>query len=270
MLHERIYLDESDERIYFDTYIADERYAKRPAMLVIPGGGYRNVCTDREGEPIALAYFAKGFNCFVLNYGVGTEADVYPKQLVDASRAILEIRSNADKYCVDKDRIYAVGFSAGGHLAGSLGVLSDREEVLSALGIKAGDNRPNAVVLAYPVVTAYEPTHRGSFENLLRKPFDELSDTDRALTSLELNVKSDSAPAFIWHTATDAAVPIKGSLDLTRAYAEAGVPVSLRVYPYGPHGLALSNWVTDKNGGATQPIAEEWVDKSIEFLNTLK
>ena len=60
MLHERIYLNENDKRIYFDTYIADERYCRRPAMLVIPGGGYRTVCTDREGEPIALAYFAKG------------------------------------------------------------------------------------------------------------------------------------------------------------------------------------------------------------------
>lgn len=269
MLHERIYLNENDERIYFDTYIADERYIRRPAMLVIPGGGYRAVCTDREGEPIALAYFAKGFNCFVLNYGVGTEADVYPKQLTDASRAIIEIRRNAEKYCIDPDRVYAVGFSAGGHLAGSLGVLSDREEVLMTLGVKAGDNRPNAVVLAYPVVTAYEPTHRGSFEYLVGKPFDSLTESDRVLTSLELNVKKDSSPAFIWHTATDRSVPLKGSLDLTRAYAECGVPVSLRVYPYGPHGLALSNWVTDKNGGAVQLIAEEWVDKSIEFINSL-
>jgi len=270
MLHERIYLNENDKRIYFDTYIADERYCRRPAMLVIPGGGYRAVCTDREGEPIALAYFAKGFNCFVLNYGVETDADVYPKQLVDASRAILEIRRNAEKYCVDPNRVYAVGFSAGGHLAGSLGVLSDREEVLSSLGISAGENRPDAVVLAYPVVTAYEPTHKGSFQNLLRKPFDSLTEEDRSLTSLELNVKADSSPAFIWHTATDQAVPLKGSLDLTRAYAERGVPVSLRVYPYGPHGLALANWITDKNGGSLQPIAEEWVDRSVEFLNSLK
>lgn len=270
MIHERVYLNPSDHRIYVDTYIADDRHYARPAMLVIPGGGYKCVCSDREGEPIALAYFARGFNAFVLNYGTGTDCDVYPKQLIDASRAILHIRKNAEHYAVDKDKVYAVGFSAGGHLAGSLAILSDREEVLSALGIKAGDNRPDGVVLSYPVVTAYDPTHRGSFESLTRKAFDELTDSERENYSLERNVKSSSSPAFIWHTATDAAVPVRGSLYLTAAYAECGVPVTLRVYPYGPHGLALSNEITNSNGGADEPIATEWVDKSIEFLKSLK
>ncbi len=270
MLHERIFLNSSDERIYIDSYIADERSYLRPAMLVIPGGGYLNVCSDREGEPIALAYLARGFNCFVLNYGVRTLEDVYPKQLTDASRAILEIRRNSEKYCIDPKRVYVVGFSAGGHLAGSLGILHDREEVLSALNIKEGENRPDAVVLSYPVVTAYEPTHRGSFENLFRKSFDALTDEERGVSSLEANVKENSSPAFIWHTVTDACVPLKGTLDLARAYYEAGVNFTLRVYPYGIHGLALSNHITDKNGGATEPIAEEWLEKSIEFLNSLK
>ncbi len=269
MVHERIYLDPKDSRIYIDTYIADDRRYKRPAMLVFPGGGYRNVCSDREGEPIALAYLSKGFNCFVMNYGVQSEIDVYPKQLIDASRAILEIRRNAEKYCVDAKKVYAVGFSAGGHLAGSLGILHDREEVLSALNIKAGENRPDAVVLSYPVVTAYMPTHIGSFENLLLKPFDTLTEEDKKLTSLELNVTKDSSPAFIWHTATDACVPVKGTLDLAKAYVEAGVTFSLRIYPYGIHGLALANHLTDTSGEATEPIAEEWLEKSIEFLNSL-
>ncbi len=269
MLHERIYINKEDERIYIDTYIADERKDKRPAMLVIAGGGYRSVCSDREGEPIALAYLAKGYNAFVLNYGVQTEKDLYPKQLLDASRAILEIRRNAEKYSIDPNKVYAVGFSAGGHLAGSLGILHDREDVLSALNIEAGENRPDAIVLSYPVVTAYEPTHRGSFENLFGKPFDALTDSERALVSLEENVTKNSSPAFIWHTATDAVVPVKGTLDLAKAYFEAGVTFSLRIYPYGVHGLALANTLTDKSGEATEPIAEEWVEKSIEFLNTL-
>ena len=270
MIHERVYLNPDDHRIYIDTYIADTRHYARPAMLVIPGGGYKDVCTSREGEPIALAYLARGFNAFVLNYGTYTERDVYPKHLIDASRAILHIRKNAERYSIDEKKVYAVGFSAGGHLAGSLAVFSGREEVLSALGIKEGENRPDAVVLSYPVVSAYAPTHKGSFEKLLRKSFEEMTDEEREYYSLEKNVTESSSPAFIWHTATDAGVPIRGSLELTAAYVEHGVPVTLRVYPYGPHGLALANEITDTNGGAVEPIAQEWVDKSIEFLKSLK
>ena len=67
MLHKRIYLDPTDERVYIDTYVTDTNFKKKDAMLVIPGGGYAAVCTAREGEPIALAYVAKGYNaCFTV------------------------------------------------------------------------------------------------------------------------------------------------------------------------------------------------------------
>ena len=270
MIHERVYLNPEDHRIYIDTYIADDRHYARPAMLVLPGGAYKNVCASREGEPIALAYFAKGFNAFVLNYGTDTECDVYPKHLVDAARAILHIRKNAVQYSIDKNKVYAVGFSAGGHLAGSLAIFSGREEVLSALKVSVADIRPNAVVLSYPVVSACSNSHKGSFENLTRKPFDALSEEERDYYSLEKHVDESSSPAFIWHTATDAGVPAENSLALAAAYVRAKVALSLRIYPYGPHGLALSNEITDTNGGAIEPIAEEWVDKSIEFLKSLK
>ena len=88
MLHERIYLNADDARVYIDAYVS-ERNVIRDAMLVIPGGGYAMVCADREGEPIALDFFAKGYNCFVLNYRCGTEGDVYPKQIIDAGSAMI-------------------------------------------------------------------------------------------------------------------------------------------------------------------------------------
>ena len=92
MIHERIFLDGSDSRVYIDTYVSDVRNFVRDAMLVIPGGGYSNVCQEREGEPIALAYLSKGYNAFVLNYRVGEQGDAYPKQLIDAARAVLHIK----------------------------------------------------------------------------------------------------------------------------------------------------------------------------------
>ncbi len=269
MLHERIYLDPADDRVYIDTYVADNRTLLRDAMLVIPGGGYSNICTEREGEPTAVSFMAKGYNCFVLNYRV--DKVPYPAQLIDASRAILHIRENAEKYCIDKNRVFAVGFSAGGHLAGSLAVLHNDPEVLSTLGISEGDNRPDGVVLGYPVVSAMYPTHHGSFINLMGgKEFQEITGEEKENLSLEFHVTEKSAPAFIWHTAEDTVVPPFGSLTLASAYVKAGVPVTLRLYPYGRHGLSLSNKITaEGQEHLCQPIAEHWIDESVEFLNTL-
>ena len=119
MKHERIYLNPDDDRVFIDTYV--KNLGKNwPAMLVIPGGGYVAVCTEREGEPIALDFVAKGYNAFVLNYRVGKPGDVFPKQLLDAGAAMIYIREHADEFGIDPERVFSLGFSAGGHLVGCL------------------------------------------------------------------------------------------------------------------------------------------------------
>ena len=276
MLHERVYLDPSDKRVYIDTYVANDRSVRKDAILVIPGGGYHNVCTAREGEPIALAYLARVINAFVLQYRVSdyreaTDEDGYPAQLIDASRAILHIKQNAQKYNIDPARVFAVGFSAGGHLAGSLAVLHSDPDVLAALGCEKGGNRPCAAVLAYPVVTAMMNTHEGSFSHLMRMPFAEISEADRRRLSLEENVADDSAPLFIWHTSEDKVVPPIGSLMLAAKYTERGLPVTLHLYPYGGHGTCLANEVTAcGNAACIQPLADGWLDASVAWLKTIK
>lgn len=268
MLYERIYLDPQDDRVYIDAYVADHRTSVRDAMLVIPGGGYRNVCTDREGEPIALGFMAEGMNCFVLNYRVGREGDVYSAQLIDASRAIVHIRANAEKYNINPNRVFAVGFSAGGHLAGSLALLSSDSQVLDALGIKEGENTPDGVVLSYPVVNP--ATHEISFVNLTGKPVDMLSAEESEKLSLENHVGKASPPAFIWHTAEDTVVDPAGSLSLAAAYVKAGARVAFKLYPYGPHGLALANSVTaDGNDRLIQPLAQGWISDARKFFDTI-
>lgn len=267
MLNERIYL--SDDKIaYIDTYvIKDERLTPRDAMLVIPGGGYGGVCLDREGECIALAYLAKGINCFVLNYHVGITNN-YPTHLLDASRAIAHIKENAEKYHINPDRLFAVGFSAGGHLCGTLATKYRVAEEI--LGKAEGYLRPHAVVLAYPVVTAMHPTHKASYMNLTGTNFDEISEEIRALHSHELHVDKDSAPAFIWHTATDVCVPPIGSLRLAEAYIDAGVRVELHLYPEGPHGMALCTEMTSLGQDAyMSKVASAWIDASLEFIKSV-
>ncbi len=269
MLSERIYLSD-DKRAYLDAYVSEFRNARRDAMLVIPGGGYHVVCADREGELVALAYAARGYNAFVLNYRVAEEGDVYPTQLLDACRAVLHIKANADKYFINPDRIFAVGFSAGGHLAGSLALLYGDKLVLDTLGVSADDLKIKGVVLSYPVVTAMTDTHRGSFEYLTGMPFDKIPEELRRKYSLEENVDENSPPAFIWHTAKDKTVPVIGSLRLAEKYVEKGVPVTIHVYPYGCHGISLATAYANYEARVAEPLAQRWLEDSIDFLNTIK
>lgn len=270
MLHERIFLDPTDDRVFIDTYVANDKSFKRDAMIVIPGG-YGAVCTQREGEPVALAYVAHGYNAFVLNYRVGRRGDVFPKQLVDAGCAIMYVRENAERFGINPSRVFTVGFSAGGHLSGSCAIMYNAPEVKKALGITGEENKPTASILAYPVVTAnVEQTHKPSFKNLLGKPFEEISDEEKKRFSLETAVCPDSAPMFLWHTREDTLVPLDGTLLLIQAAKNAGVNVTAHIYPYGPHGLALSTKITECGKAAwVQPLAQRWVSDSVEWINTL-
>ena len=269
MLTERIFLSD-DKRAYLDTYVSEFRNARRDAMLVIPGGGYRAVCSDREGELVALAYASRGYNAFVLNYRVAEKGDIYPTQLLDACRALLYIKANADKYFINPDRIFAVGFSAGGHLAGSLALMTKDTLVLDTLGVTTDDLKIKGVVLSYPVTTAMANTHRGSFEYLAGMPFDDIPEELKRKYSLEENVDENSPPAFIWHTAEDKTVPVIGSLRLAAKYVEKGVPVSIHVYPYGCHGISLATAYANHEARVAEPLAERWLEDSIDFLNSLK
>ncbi len=268
MIYKSLYLDKSDDNLRLDVYVSNDTAQPAPpraAVLILPGGGYSS-CSLREAEPIALAFLARGINAFVLFYRTGSESYVYPRQLIDASAAMVHIRDNADEYGIDPTRVAVLGFSAGGHLAGSLALMHSEAEVLEALGIAEGDNRPDAAVLCYPVVSAYRPTHENSFKNLLHKPFTDLTDGEREKYSLERRVDENSPPMFIWHTAEDGAVSPIGSLKLAEACILSGVPVTLRLYPKGPHGISLANRLTMGIPSHVQPTAERWVDETVEFL----
>lgn len=265
---ERIYLKDADEDIYLDTYaVNDKTLTPRDAILVIPGGGYGHVCLDREGEKTALAYLARGVNAFVLNYSIGEDA-VFPAQLECAALAMAYIKKHAEEYNVNPERVFSLGFSAGGHLAGLLTTMHGFAE--ERFGLEKDMARPRGTVFCYPVISAFPPTNRGTIENLLKKSFDSLTDEERLIYSIETNIKSTTPPAFMWHTATDAAVPVQGTLKLALAYANAGASFTLRVYPYGPHGIALGTDYSNNGKSAfVQPMAEKWLEESIEWMKTV-
>lgn len=212
------------------TETAETRRRSRPAMLVMPGGGY-GALSDREGEPVAIKFMSEGFSAFVLKYSVHRK---YPVPLVEAMLAVKYIRENADKYSVDSNHICAIGFSAGGHLTGMLGTVKQYEAEF--INNSAENVRPNAVILSYPVITMGEYTHLDTRKNITEGDtslYDKLS--------VEKRVDKSSAPVFIWHTCNDGEVGVANSLLLAESYRKAGVPFCLHIFENGWHGLSLAD-----------------------------
>ena len=255
MKFERIDLS-GDARL--DAYIADPvgNYTRR-AILVIPGGGYGRICSGREGEPIALAFLAKGYNAFVLHYTVGRKKP-FPAQLIEASEALALIKARAGEYGHSADEVFAVGFSAGGHLAASTAVYW-KHPAVAAAGIDPLAARPRGAMLIYPVISpAY---HFPSFQNLWCT--DTPTKEQAQETALQLHVEADSAPAFFMHTSNDPIVDVRNSLEMGAAYREAGVLFERHIYPDAPHGAALGNRIT-KCGEAKfdDPAIASWVEQA--------
>ena len=238
-----------------------------PTILVIPGGGYHFVSL-REGEPIALRFAAYGYNAAVLTYSV--DGTPFPQQLGEAAQAIALLREHAEEWFIDPRRIAVCGFSAGGHLALTLGVHWNKPWLTEKVGKDAEALRPDALILAYPVVTN-DPRHfhKGSFLHLLGE------DPDPALlelTSLEKQIHPAVPPVFLWHTETDQTVPVMGSVLLMQALTENAVPWEAHVFGWGPHGTSLADVTTAKVPGSPHDdahlahwdtLAREWLARTL-------
>lgn len=234
-----------------------------PAIIICPGGGYAN-CSPREGEPVALRFATEGFRTFVLNYPVAP--DRYPSALLYLSAAVAWVRRNAQELCVLPGQIAVCGFSAAGHLCASLGALWSESFIAQQLSLTTGENRPNAAILAYPVITSGPFCHPGSFQRLLGE------DPDPALLeklSIETSAGADFPPTFLWTTYTDATVPAENSLLLANRLRQCGVSVEFHMFHKGPHGLALSDHTTGTSPALINPHCARWFPLCIEWLREI-
>lgn len=206
----------------------------RPCVLVLPGGGYLHV-SDREAEPVAAAFLAEGINAVVLRYAVGEDVP-WQRSFEDGVAGLDWVVENAATLGVDAERIAVVGFSAGGHLAASLGTLATR--------------RPAALVLGYPVITDMFSAEAGK----------DIPDTAAA-------VDADTPPTFLFHTVADPRVPVRESLAFLSALDAADVPFEARLYRDGGHGLSLAKAHT-ANGQAkhVEPAVQTWRPDAVDFL----
>lgn len=254
MVFKKVMLSEQDDSLYMLCYLHDDR--PRASVVVCPGGGY-HVCAPHEAEPIALQYFAAGFNAFVVFYSLNDKA-VYPLPILDVSRAFKIIRDNADEWKIVSDKIAVCGFSAGGHLAASLSTLWNNAEIMELSGCSKGENQPNAAILCYPVITnRFWMKFSGCLEKMVGdRPFEETA----ALLDCSKNTGPHTPPSFIFHTFRDNAVAIEESLSYINALASSDVPFEAHIWPNGVHGVGL---------GESDPDLCQWMPLSIKWLKRL-
>ncbi len=206
-------------------------------VLICPGGGYTYLAMRHEGYAIAEWLNDRGIAAFVLKYRLGPRYH-NPIELDDAKQGMRYVRSRAQQFGILEDRIGVWGFSAGGHLASTLGTHFDGGASTSDDPVERASSRPDFMILSYPVITMQEGiTHQGSRDNLLGK---NPSASEVEDMSNELHVTPDTPPAFLFATTDDNTVPVMNSVLFYSALVKAGVPAELHLFQTGPHGTGLA------------------------------
>ena len=221
----------------------------RRAVLICPGGGYSHLAYDKEGTDIAKWLNGHGIAGIVLKYRLPrAKSNIVPHEtpLMDAKQAMKMVKANAAEWNIDADKIGVMGFSAGGHLASTLGTHFDAE------------SRPDFMVLMYPVISMKQGiTHGGSKKNLIgENPTKELETN----FSNELQVKKDTPPTFLVHTMDDTVVPVENSLMFYQALKNQNIPSEMHLYPYGGHGYALA---------LSKGHLQSWKERLIDWMKSL-
>lgn len=292
MITKELYLYDDNPDVRLTTYCLDSpelmAMGPRPAVLVLPGGGYFS-CSDREAEPVALAFAAMGYHAFVLRYSVYDpkrsafpditkdiplkRACQHPRPVREVGMAMRLIRDHAEAWKVDADRIAVCGFSAGGHNAAMYGAYWNTDLVTEG---KFDPIRPAALILGYPL------TDYVLMRDLLKNasPMDQtfFRQSNRAFlggreddakfdeVSPARHVTKDFPPTFLFATTTDAMVPPQHSLALAMALQNAKIPYELHLYEGGPHGLSLADQASATSEWETEPRVASWIQDAKTWL----
>jgi len=233
-VHELI-LNET-RNVKFSAWIQDVggefgKLEKRPAILILPGGGY-SFCSDREAEVVAAPYMKAGFQAFILRYSTGEHKD-WPNPLNDYEQAMELILSKEDEWHVQTDKIAVLGFSAGGHLA--------------ACAATKGKHRPNAAILGYAALSQ------------------ETADMCQPGMPSPINdVDKDTCPFFLFATRDDSIVPVQDTVDFEKALLDNGIMFESHIYAYGMHGFSTGESYLNPNKNCNR--VSHWVQDSIEWL----
>lgn len=225
------------------------------AVVIFPGGGYSRLSSEKEGVKVALWLNGQGVTAFVVRYRLGPRYR-HPVMEQDGQRAVRLVRANAVTFGVNSARIAVMGFSAGGHLAGTVATRGRDGTVGAADPVERVSARPDAALLIYPVVTMQAPhVHSGSLRNLLGE---QPSPATVREMSLETQVTRQTPPTFLVASTEDRSVPVENSTVLYAALRAAAVPAELHVYERGPHGFGLA---------PDDPVLSTWTQHAADWLS---
>jgi acetyl esterase/lipase len=270
----------------------------RPAIVICPGGSYM-YCSKRESEPIAYRFLEKGYQVFILKYStIGTMIEKegrtpsrdelyqiasmveddkilgseFPNPLIELVLTMTFIRENCHEFNVNPDQIGVIGFSAGGHLAASLGVHWNSEWLSEMLDSEPRWYRPNFQVLSYPILDYMLNKEIAEERGIGDPKFMSIAarmvfgaDEDATLVkraTVKDFVTPDTPPTFLWHTVQDKLVFIQNSLEFTEALEKAGVLWELHTFYGGEHGLSLATELT----GRVDERAQNWNQLMFSWL----
>ena len=243
-------------------YMPSKRNSTGQAVIICPGGGYSNLAYSWEGTDVAKLLNSKGITAIVLKYRLpNSKSNIIPylSPLMDAKRAIRMVRFNAAKWNINKDRVGIMGFSAGGHLASTLGTHFDGGDPTAKDSIEQYNSRPDFMILVYPVISMSKPfMHPGSRNSLIGdKPTDDLAKS----YSNELQVTKQTPTTFLVHAEDDKTVPVENSLLFFQALKDKGVSAEIHIYPAGGHGFGLA---------LGKGYLESWTERCVDWLRGLK
>lgn len=239
------------------TVFLPDSKANGTAIIVIPGGGYAGLAYNHEGIAVAQKFAEEGVTAFLLKYRLPSDLIMIDRSigpLQDAQRAIQIVRERASEWKIDPNKVGVIGFSAGGHLASTLGTHYKQ----AVIDNKANTSlRPDFMALMYPVITMGELTHQGSKENLIGK---DASQQQVDLYSNEKQVDANTPVTFLMQAGDDNVVPIQNSLMMYEAIIKAGGKAEMLLYQAGGHGFGLNNRTT----------SDKWFDHCINWLKENK
>jgi acetyl esterase/lipase len=229
-------------------FVPQRGHGNGSAVVVVPGGAYRALAGNLEGRQVADWFTTRGFTAFILKYRLSSNGYIVPVPLLDARRAVQQVRAHAAEYKIDPNRIVMIGFSAGGHLAALASVQPAPGDPAAADPVERVSSRPNYLVLGYPWIGAISSdTSHLSYCKL----YDVMDRCEalRTAYSPDLFVSKDTPPTFWYHTADDGLVPVEQGLRFYEALLKAGVPAEAHVFAHGQHGTGF---------GMGDPALDQW------------
>lgn len=271
MIYEKIHLKDYyadlPNDVYLECFVLSNypeynQDRKRKSVIILPGGGYEMV-SEREAEPIATQFLSADVSSFVLRYSV--KPHTYPVQIMELFAAVAYVRSHAEKYHLNPDKISVCGFSAGGHLAACGAAFHHKQEYADMLHVNVSDITVNGAILCYPVISMGQYTHEYTKERITHNQENLIE-----LLSIEKQVSEHFPKTFLWHTLEDNCVPYQNSTQLAEALKEKNIYCELHLFEKGGHGLSLANeitayWIPEQ----IVPEVQKWVPLCIKFIKEI-